>query len=419
LVVHAGNDFYCSSRKHSNPYNSVMNEGHIGSLQKALERDKLDGWLFYGFRGSDPIAENILRLDHARFTTRRWFYFVPSKGVPRKVVHAIEPGTLDSLPGDKLVYLPWQQLHEHLRDTLSGKKRVAMQYSPLNAIPYVSRVDAGTVELVRSCGVEVVSSADLVHTFEAVWNEEQLETQLYAARHMREIVDAVVKEVARRIRENVPATELEIQDFILKEYDRRDLTAGHPPIVAINAHSADPHYAPNAADNLAMKKGDFLLVDMWSKRKLPHAVYDDITWTFFIGESVPAEHQKIFNIVRDGRDAAINAAQQRYPTDEVLYGWQIDEEARQSITKAGYGKYFIHRTGHSIHEEVHGNGANIDNLETQDNRRLMAGTCFSIEPGVYLKGNFGVRSEVDMYLSDKEAIVTGQPIQTHVIPILG
>jgi len=396
-----------------------MNEAHVELLQKALQEDKLDGWLFYSFRGSDPIAENILRLDHAKFTTRRWFYFVPAKGTPQKIVHAIETGTLDSLPGDKHVYLPWQQLHEFLRETLSGLQKVAMQYSPLNAIPYISRVDAGTVELVRSFGVGVVSSADLVQVFEAVWSDEQLETHLYAAKHMRQIVDEIVKEVGRRVRDNVSATEVEIQDFILNQYDRRDLTAGHPPIVAINAHSADPHYAPNLEDNLPMRKGDFLLVDMWSKRRQPHAVYDDITWTFFIGDAVPAEHQNIFNIVRDGRDAAIRAAEQRYPTGEILYGWQIDDEARKSITKAGYGPYFLHRTGHSIHEEVHGNGANIDNLETQDSRRLMARTCFSIEPGVYLKGTFGVRSEIDMYLSEREAIVTGLPIQTHVIPILG
>ncbi len=396
-----------------------MNEAHVELLQKALQEDKLDGWLFYSFRGSDPIAENILRLDHAKFTTRRWFYFVPAKGTPQKIVHAIETGTLDSLPGDKHVYLPWQQLHEFLRERLSGLKKVAMQYSPLNAIPYISRVDAGTVELVRSFGVGVVSSADLVQVFEAVWSDEQLETHLYAAKHMRQIVDEIVKEVGRRVRDNVSLTEVEIQDFILNQYDRRHLTAGHPPIVAINAHSADPHYAPNLEDNLPMRKGDFLLVDMWSKRRQPHAVYDDITWTFFIGDAVPAEHQNIFNIVRDGRDAAIRAAEQRYPTGEILYGWQIDDEARKSITKAGYGPYFLHRTGHSIHEEVHGNGANIDNLETQDSRRLMARTCFSIEPGVYLKGTFGVRSEIDMYLSEREAIVTGLPIQTHVIPILG
>jgi Xaa-Pro dipeptidase len=396
----------------------MANEALVGSLQHALQQDKLDGWLFYSFRGSDPIAENILKLDHAKFTTRRWFYFVPAKGAPQKIVHAIETGTLDSLPGDKHVYLPWQQLHDLLRQTLSGSKKVAMQYSPMNTIPYISRVDAGTVELIRSFGVDVVSSADLVQVFEAVWSDEQLETHLYAAKHMREIVDEIVKEVRRRVVDNVSVNEVEIQDFILKQYEARDLTAGHPPIVAINAHSADPHYAPNLADNLPMKEGDFLLVDMWSKRQAPHAVYDDITWTFFIGPRVPSEHEKIFDVVRAGRDAAIKTAQERYPKDAVLYGWQVDDAARQSIAKAGYGEYFLHRTGHSIHEEVHGNGANIDNLETQDNRRLMAGTCFSIEPGVYLKGIFGVRSEIDMYLSEKEAIVTGLPIQTEVIPIL-
>jgi Xaa-Pro aminopeptidase len=395
-----------------------MNEAHIESIQKALQQDKLDGWLFYSFRGSDPISENILRLDHAKFTTRRWFYFVPATGAPQKIVHAIETGTLDDLPGDKHVYLPWQQLHELLRQSLAGSNKIAMQYSPMNAIPYISRVDAGTLELIRSFGVDVVSSADLVQVFEAVWSAEQLETHLYAAKHMRQIVDEIVKEVRRRVTDNVPVNEVEIQNFLLRQYEQRDLMAGHPPIVAINEHSADPHFAPNLEDNLQMKKGDFLLVDMWSKRKAAHAVYDDITWTFFIGESVPAEHQKIFNVVRDGRDAAIRALQGRYPSGEVLYGWQIDDEARKSITNAGYGDFFLHRTGHSIHEEVHGNGANIDNLETQDSRRLMARTCFSIEPGVYLKGTFGVRSEVNMYLSDKEAVVTGLPIQTEVLPIL-
>ena len=395
-----------------------MNEAHIESIQKALQQAKLDGWLFYSFRGSDPIAENILRLDHAKFTTRRWFYFVPATGTPQKIVHAIETGSLDSLPGDKHVYLPWQQLHQLLRQALGGAKKIAMQYSPMNAIPYISRVDAGTLELIRSLGVEVVTSADLVQVFEAVWTAEQLETHLYAAKHMRQIVDEIVKEVRRRVTDNVPVNEVEIQNFLLQQYEQRDLMAGHPPIVAINAHSADPHFAPNLEDNLPMKKGDFLLVDMWSKRKVPHAVYDDITWTFFIGESVPAEHQKIFNVVRDGRDAAIRALQSRYPSGEVLYGWQIDDAARKSITNAGYGEFFLHRTGHSIHEEVHGNGANIDNLETQDSRRLMARTCFSIEPGVYLKGTFGVRSEVNMYLSDKEAVVTGLPIQAEVLPIL-
>ena len=394
-----------------------MYDSLVDSIQSALQAEKLDGWLFYSFRGSDPIAENILRLDHARLATRRWFYFVPAAGSPQKIVHAIEPGMLDTLPGEKKIYLPWQQIHQHLRDVLAGARRIAMQYSPLNAIPYISRVDAGTVELVRSFGVEVVSSADLVQIFEAVWTSAQLETHLYAARHMREIVDVTFQEVARRIRENAPATELDIQEFIWREYETRDLTSSHRPIVAVNEHSADPHYQPDVERNLPMREGDFLLIDIWSKQRKPHSVYDDITWTGYIGTTVPKLHQTVFNVVREGRDDAIRLLQRSYPK-QVLFGWQVDDAARHSIAQAGYGKDFIHRTGHSINEEDHGNGANIDNLETQDNRRLMPGTCFSIEPGVYLKGRFGVRSEVNVYLAEAEALVTGLPVQTHVIPIL-
>jgi Xaa-Pro dipeptidase len=394
-----------------------MKDSLVEAIQSALQIEKLDGWLFYSFRGSDPIAENILRLDQARLATRRWFYFVPVKGAPQKIVHAIEPEMLDSLPGEKRIYLPWQQIHQHLRDALAGSRRIAMQYSPLNSIPYISRVDAGTVELVRSVGVDVVSSADLVQIFEAVWTPAQLDTHLFAARHLREIVDVTFKEVARRIRDNTPTTELDIQDFIWREYEGRDLTSSHRPIVAINEHSADPHYQPDVEHNLPMREGDFLLLDIWAKRRTPHAVYDDITWTGYIGAAVPTFQQTIFNVVREGRDTAIGLVEESYPR-EVLFGWQVDDAARQAIAQAGYGNEFIHRTGHSIHEEDHGNGANIDNLETQDNRRLMRGTCFSIEPGVYLKGKFGVRSEVNVYLAESEALVTGLPVQTHVIPIL-
>jgi len=386
-------------------------------IQAALRKENLDGWLFYSFRGSDPISENILQLDHARLATRRWFYFVPAVGEPTKLVHAIESEMLDVLPGKKMVYLPWQQLHSHLGGILAGSRRVAMQYSPLNAIPYISRVDAGTVELVRSFGVDVVSSADLVQIFEAVWTSAQVDTHLFAAGHMRQIVDVTFREVARRIREKVHTTELDIQDFIWNQYEERNMTSSHRPIVAINSHSADPHYQPDREHNLTMNEGDFLLIDIWAKKKIAHSVYDDITWTGFIGSSVPDFHESIFQVVRNGRDAAIRFVQQSYP-GASLSGWQVDDAARHSITGAGYGEFFLHRTGHSIHEEDHGNGANMDNLESQDNRRLMTGTCFSIEPGVYLKDKFGVRSEVNVYLAESEAIVTGQPIQSHITPIL-
>jgi Xaa-Pro aminopeptidase len=257
---------------------------------------------------------------------------------------------LDALPGEKKVYLPWQQLHSHLSDILAGSHRIAMQYSPLNAIPRISRVNAETVELVRSFGVDVVSSADLVQTFEAVWTAEQVETHLYAAGHMRKIVDVTFGEVARRIRDKIPTTELDIQEFIWNQHEVRNMTSSHRPIVAINSHSADPHYLPDREHNRTMNEGDFLLIDVCAKKRVAHDVYDEITWTGYIGRSVP--------------------------------------------------------------------DLNIDNLENQDNRRLMRGTCFSIEPGEYLKGQFGVRSEVDVYLDESEAAVTGQPIQTHGTPIL-
>ena len=401
-----------------------MNEKLVESLQEALRAEGLNGWLFYSFRGSDPIAENILKLDRSQITTRRWAYFVPTAGEPQKILHIIEPHVLDTLPGSERNYLSWQQLHEHLKEALlsgapaSGAPRVAMQYSPLNAIPYVSRVDAGTVELVRSFGVEVVSSADLVQVFEAVWTEAQLETHLFAVNHLREIVDVAFNETARRIRDGIATNEFDIQEFIWDQYAQRGLVSSDRPIVAINAHSADPHYLPDAEQSAPVRKGDFMLLDIWAKRGDTGAVYGDITWTGYVGESVPDRHEKIFQVVRRGRDAAIELVRNRHGKG-TLYGWEVDDAARSSIASAGYGDYFIHRTGHSIHEEDHGNGANIDNLETEDSRKLMAGTCFSIEPGVYLRGDFGVRSEVDVYLSHDGPVVTGTPIQESVIPILG
>jgi Xaa-Pro dipeptidase len=400
-----------------------MNEKLIEAIQGALAAEGLDGWLFYCFRGSDPIAENILKLDRSQITTRRWAYFVPAVGEPQKIVHIIEPHVLDTLPGVERTYLAWQQLHEHLKASVlsgappSGVGRVAMQYSPLNAIPYISRVDAGTVELVRSFGVEVVSSADLVQVFEAVWSVEQLETHLYAVNHLREIVNVTFSETARRIRDGVATDEFDMQEFIWKQYQERGLISSDRPIVAINANSADPHYLPDEEHRAPVRAGDFMLIDIWAKRPDPGAVYGDITWTGYLGETVPERYETIFQVVRAGRDAAIQLVENRY-REETLHGWEVDDAARSSIADAGYGEYFIHRTGHSIHEEDHGNGANIDNLETQDSRRLMIGTCFSIEPGVYLKGDFGVRSEVDVYLSSEGPIVTGTPIQEHVIPIL-
>ncbi|MCC6744227.1 MAG: aminopeptidase P family protein [Acidobacteria bacterium] len=389
----------------------------ITNIQDALRQRELDGWLFYSFRGSDPIATNVLGL-HEGHATRRWFYYIPAKGEATRIVHSIEREALDSLPGVKKVYLPWEQLHGHVRETLAGAGRVAMQYSPMNAIPYISRVDAGTVELIRSFGTEVVSSADLVQQFEAVMRPEQLQSHLDAAVAMRQIVDTTYAEVARRIRDGVPTVEREIQDFMMGLYSKANLVTDHPPIVAVGPNSAMPHYSPPELGSAPLRRGELLLTDLWAKLDKPHAVYFDITWTCFMDDHVPDEHARVFEVVSGGRDAGISFVQQRVAAGETVFGWEVDNATRASISAEGFGDYFIHRTGHNIHEMVHGNGANIDNLETRDERRLVPNTCFSIEPGVYLPGKFGIRSEVDVYLTETEAIVSGQPIQSHLIPVL-
>jgi len=389
----------------------------ITNIQDALRQRELDGWLFYSFRGSDPIATNVLGL-HEGHATRRWFYYIPAKGEATRIVHSIEREALDSLPGVKKVYLPWEQLHGHVRETLAGAGRIAMQYSPMNAIPYISRVDAGTVELIRSFGTEVVSSADLVQQFEAVMRPEQLQSHLDAAVAMRQIVDTTYAEVARRIRDGVPTVEREIQDFMMGLYSKANLVTDHPPIVAVGPNSAMPHYSPPESGSAPLRRGELLLTDLWAKLDQPHAVYFDITWTCFMDDHVPDEHARVFEVVSGGRDAGISFVQQRVAAGETVFGWEVDNATRASISAEGFGDYFIHRTGHNIHEMVHGNGANIDNLETRDERRLVPNTCFSIEPGVYLPGKFGIRSEVDVYLTETEAIVSGQPIQSHLIPVL-
>jgi Xaa-Pro aminopeptidase len=389
----------------------------IAGIQQALIDAGLDGWLFCDFRGSDPLAASILGLDPRAHTTRRWFYFVPARGGPTRVVHSIERGSLDAVPGRKLIYLPWQQLHEHLRATLAGSRRVAMQYSPMNAIPYVARVDAGTIELVRSCGVEVVSSADLVARFEATWTDAQLASHHYAADKISRLIDDTFAEIGRRAREHGSTTEYDVQQFMWDRYAADGLVADHPPIVGVGANSANPHYCPTASHTAPIRAGDFVLIDTWAKQNLPHAVYFDVTWVGFLGDRPPNQIVTIFNIVRDARDAAIRFVQDAVREGRPICGWQVDDACRAVIRRAGFGDDFIHRTGHSIHTTTHGNGANMDNLETRDERRLLPRTCFSIEPGIYLEGRFGVRSEVNVYVGDREAIVTGRPAQTEIISV--
>lgn len=389
-----------------------MQAQHLREIQEALQREGVNGWLFYDFRGSDPLAYHILGLDPAAISTRRWYYFIPVHGEPTGIVSSVEPHRLDDLPGYKQVFLSWQQLQAHLTETLRGAQRVAMQYSPGNAIPYVSRVDAGTIEMIRQLGVEVVSAADLVQRFEAVWTAAQWESHLRAAKGVRETVDGAFA----YIRQHAPVSEYAVQQFILECFATRGLTTHHPPIVAINAHSADPHYEPQPEGSSLICPGDFVLIDLWAKE--PSGVYADITWTGFMGAEVPARHQEIFNYVRNARDAAIAFVKEQVNREQSFAGYEVDAVSRQVIVDAGYGNYFVHRTGHSIGEEVHGNGANMDGLETHDERRVLPRTCFSIEPGIYLAGEFGVRSEVNVYVTEREAIVTGDPMQTEVIAIL-
>jgi Xaa-Pro dipeptidase len=397
----------------------------IENIQKALKEAGLDGWLFYSFRNSDPIAANILRMpSEGHIATRRWFYLVPQEGEPTRIVHSIERDVLDHLPGSKQVYLPWQQLHSHLQNALTAlaqdrSPRVAMQYSPEAAIPYLSRVDAGTIELIRSFGVEPVTSANLVQKFEAAWNDEQLAMHDEAARGLYASVKEAFTEIGRRITSNMPTTEYDIQQFIMDSFASRAMFTNDPPIVAVNGNSAMPHYGPTKDHHAPIKEGDFVLIDLWAKLKQPGSVYADITWTSFVGKEIPEEVNRVFQIVRGGRDAAIEFVKKAFAEGQTIHGWQVDDVCRNVIREAGYGDYFIHRTGHNIHTEVHGNGANIDNLETKDDRVLIPRTCFSIEPGIYLEGKFGVRSEIDMYVGEGgEARVTGDNPQTEVVAIL-
>jgi Xaa-Pro dipeptidase len=404
----------------------------VAEIQTALRMAKLDGWLFYDFRGSDPLAPRILMLgDHAS-GSRRWFYYIPASGEPTKIVHSIERYKLDALPGKRLVYRGWQEQHSHLREILSSgaagaspasarsdrkSLRIAMQYSPMNDIPYMSRVDAGTIELIRSFNCEIVTSAELVQQFEAVWTPAQKQSHIEASDKTHRIIMEAFAEIARRIRADEPVTEYDIQQFIVRRWDEEGLIP-EPGIVAVNANSANPHYAPTREVTLPIKRGDFVLIDIASKLKKPGAVFTDQTWTGYVGETVPEEFTRIFNIVREARDSAVEFVRKNVRAGKFVRGAEIDDVARGVIQRAGYGEQFTHRTGHSIGEEGHGNGVNIDNFETRDSRRLIPGIAFSIEPGIYLEGKFGVRSEIDVYVAEKDVEVTGQPIQTAIVPIL-
>lgn len=387
----------------------------INAIQSDLRAAKLDGWLFYDFRGRDPIAQGILQLP-AGMRTRRWYYFVPAKGNPRKLVHKIETESLAALPGETLYYSAQDELRKNLAKLLKGAKTIAMQYSPKNAIPYVAMVDAGTVELVRSAGVKVVSSADLVQKYEACWNEDQLQSHLAAGVAIDRIVREAFQVAATNVREKKPFTEYDLKQWILKEFAADGITANDGPDVAVGPHASDPHYGPTAESASPIREGDLLLLDVWGKSKTPGSVYYDITWVGYLGAKVPEKMAKVFGVVREARDRAVELIQTSLAKGKPLQGWQVDKVARGVIAKAGFGKYFFHRTGHSIGQSVHGNGVNMDGLETHDVRHLIPRTCNSIEPGIYLP-EFGVRSEVNVYVGENQARVTGA-VQKEILALL-
>jgi Xaa-Pro dipeptidase len=385
------------------------------AMQTDLLAARVDGWLFYDFRGRDPIAQRILKLPEA-MRTRRWFYFVPTKGTPRKLVHKIEAQALESLPGEMFYYAGLEELEKGLRKILGRAKNVAMQYSPENAIPYISMVDAGTIEMVRGVGAKVVSSADLVQKYEACWTPEQLRSHEEAGRAIDIIMRGAFQHAAKCVRERTTLTEFELKQWIQGGFEAAGLHTEEGPDVAVGAHASDPHYGPTAETASPIRKDDLLLLDVWGKLKAPGSVYYDITWIGYLGKKVPGKYAKVFRAVKNARDKAVDLICSSAAAGKPLQGWQVDKAARTVIEKAGYGKYFFHRTGHNIGESVHGNGANMDGLETYDVRRLIPRTCTSIEPGIYLP-EFGIRSEVNVYIDERSAHVTGA-VQNEILPLL-
>ncbi len=388
----------------------------IEAVQRALHEDGFDGWLLYDFHGSNPIATRLAGLAAARkMATRRWYYLIPAKGEPRGLVHAIEPHNLDGLPGAKRPYAGRQQLDAGLRDLLTGMKRVAMEYSPGNNIPYVSRVDAGTVEAVRQLGVDIGSSGDLVQRFEAVWTDEVYKSHVAASERLYRVKDRAFELVRERMASHAPIDEFDLQQRMLGWFKEEGLHADDAPIVAAQEHAGDPHYAPTRESSRAIRPDELLLLDLWGKLPHPGSVFADITWVGYTGRSVPEEYANAFASARDGRDAAIQLVETSARSGADLRGWQVDRACRDVIERAGFGRLFIHRTGHSLGEEVHGNGVHMDDYETHDDRRLIPGTGFTIEPGVYTD-RFGVRTEINMFVGERDARVTG-PVQREIVTL--
>ena len=382
----------------------------LARIQQALRDRNLGGWLLCDFHNRDHLAYRVLGLDMTKLTTRRWFYFIPAKGEPRKLVHTVESRKLDSLPGKKEVFLPLTQMHSSLKKILGSPKKIAMQYSPKNNVPAVSMVDAGIIELVRGFGHKVISSADLVQQFESTINEEGYQTHKEAGILVDKIRAEAFHQIKNAVATNSNLTEYELQQFIMRRFKEEGLVTLDPPIVGTNEHPADPHFESSPENARPFKHGDTVLLDMWAKLDKPGSIYYDITWVGYIGDEPSKKYQNIFQTVKAARDVAVEYVMNKFAKGQKCYGWEVDDACRAVVKKAGYGKYFVHRSGHSIGEEVHGNGVNIDNLETKDERQLMPGSCFSVEPGIYLPHeNMAARSEINMFIRhDGVPEVTGE-----------
>jgi Xaa-Pro dipeptidase len=381
----------------------------LNEIQAAIRELNGDGWLFFDIHHRDKLAYRILDLAPDRLTTRRWYYYIPAAGEPQKLVSRVESGRLDDLPGVKATYLGWQEMHAKLRQMLGQSLRLFMQYSPHNNIPMISTVDAGTVELVRSFGIEVLSSATLVQMFEARLSEKQIELHRLAGQKVYAIKDRAFAKLAEALKAGQPITEYDVQSFIMEQFAQHNLTPDDDrPMVAVNAHAANPHFELTAHNSLPIRRGDRVLIDMWAREAVPDSIYYDITWCGYMGAIPPDLYAHLFGLVVDARKAAQRFIADRLAKREPMRGWEVDDVCRGAIASQGYGEYFLHRTGHSIHTHVHGNGVNMDNLETRDDREIIPGSCFSIEPGIYL-GDIGVRSEIDILIDyDGHATVVGQ-----------
>jgi Xaa-Pro dipeptidase len=391
----------------------------LESIQQALRSEGLDGWLFYDFRRSNPIAHQVLKLPAEGMYTRRWFYFVPAQGTPTAIISAVESHVLSWLPGERRVFQTWREMQAHLAATLQRGLRVAMEYSPMNAIPYIARVDGGTLELVRSYGVEVVSSANLAQRFVAQLSDEQIESHREAGRRLIAAKDGLFASLSDDLRAGVELNEYSVQQVFISLIRQNGLIFPDPPIVAANANASNPHYAPASSTSAPIRRGDLVLFDFWARLPEPGSIMADYTWMAFAGtrDEIPARQRDVFEIVRQGRDTGINFVREGLAAGRRVEGRQVDDATRAVIEKAGYGKYFIHRTGHSITTVDHGDGANNDNFETQDERILLPHTCCSIEPGIYLP-EFGVRSEVNILIEERDVEVTGVPAQEEIVALL-